>query len=211
MIKYAWALFWLLFFGFFLYKIVPKYQLLVQGLPPFYPYKTFTDKIIFSLHIFSGIMVYATGILQFTSAIRNRFISFHRKVGKLYIAFSLVCITTLYFMLPVGFCTSCRISQYIVTNLWLASIFIAYYFIRKGNVLLHQMFMISSFICAAYFVTIRVVDAFAMPFFKSITVNEDQAFLISDISVWFLPLLILWSYYLIRLKDRSAMVIDRHG
>ena len=206
--KYAWALIWLMFFGFFLFKIVPKYQLLVQGLPPFYPYKTLGQKLVFGLHIFSGIIVYACGVLQFTSSIRNRYIKFHRKVGKLYILFSLVCVATLYFMLPVGFCTSCRISQYIVTNLWLLSVLLAYYFIRKGILKLHQMFMISSFICAAYFVTIRVVDSFMMSFFKSITANEEQAFLFSDLSVWFLPLLILWSYYFIALRERSLMSIN---
>ena len=198
MSKYAWALFWLLFFGFFLYKIVPKYELLVGGLPPFYPYKTNVQKFIFGLHIFSGIVVYAAGILQFTTYIRNRYIRFHRRVGKTYILFSLLCIATLYYMLPYGFCPICRISQYIVTNLWLVFIALAYYFIRRGNVNMHRSFMISSFICAAYFVTIRVVDTFLMTAFRSITKNEEQAFLVSDISVWLIPLLIFWTYWLIK-------------
>ena len=58
--------------------------------------------------------------------------------------------------------------------------------------------MISSFICAAYFVTIRVIDAFAMGVFNSVFPNESTAFLASDIFVWLVPLLLFWMYWLIR-------------
>lgn len=43
--------------------------------------------------------------------------------------------------------------------------------------------MISSFICATYFVVIRIVDHIAMPFFRSITTDEAGAMAVSDFSV----------------------------
>ena len=137
-------------------------------------------------------------ILQFTPSIRNKYISFHRKTGKLYILSSLLCITSLYVMLPRTGCTACMPSQFTVTSLWLLFIILAYYFIKQRKIKLHQRMMISSFICAAYFVTIRVIDAFAMGVFNSVFPNESTAFLASDIFVWLLPLLLFWMYWLIR-------------
>ena len=58
--------------------------------------------------------------------------------------------------------------------------------------------MISSFICAAYFVSVRIVDKFAMPFFYSITKTEDKALLISDIAVWAVPLIIFHTVWFVR-------------
>jgi hypothetical protein len=66
--------------------------------------------------------------------------------------------------------------------------------------------MISSFICAAYFVTVRVIDKFTMPFFYSITETEDQALLVSDISVWLVPLFVFWLYWWIRDKRVESKV-----
>lgn len=98
-------------------------------------------------------------------------------------------------MIPDGTCKPCRISHVGVTSLWLVFVLLAYYFIRQSKIELHRRMMISSFICAAYFVTVRVVDNIAMPFFYSITKTEDQAFLVSDFSVWVLPLTVFWLYW----------------
>ncbi len=54
--------------------------------------------------------------------------------------------------------------------------------------------MVSSFICASYFVTIRLIDRFAMGFFNRVTKNEDDAFLYSDVAAWLVPLAIFWSF-----------------
>lgn len=195
-------IFWLLFFGFFLYKLIPKYYYFIDGLPDYMGKTELFDQCIFVLHIFSGIIVYTTAVLQFTPSIRKHNILFHRRTGKLYIVASFLCIVSLYFMIPRGLCPSCRPSQYIVTSLWLTFVLFAFYFIKQGKVLLHQRMMISSFICAAYFVTIRVVDMLAMPFFYSITDTKDQAFLVSDISVWLIPLLTFWTYWIVKKRLR---------
>ncbi|MEO6541928.1 MAG: DUF2306 domain-containing protein [Ferruginibacter sp.] len=193
------ALFWLAFFGFFLYKLIPKYQYLTDGLPDFFRKTSFFDKGIFGLHIFSGILVYSTAVLQFTPSIRNKYTSFHRATGKVYIIVSLFCITTLYFVIPAGLCNPCKISQWIVTNLWLIFVFLAYYFIRQRKIIQHKRMMIRSFVCAAYFVTIRVVDKFLMGAFNNFFPDESTAMLISDIFVWLIPLLFFEVYW--RIKD----------
>ena len=196
------AVFWFAFFGFFLYKLVPKYKYLTDDtLKHWGSYTTF-DNSIFALHIMAGILVYCTAILQFTPAIRNKYISFHRKTGKLYILSSLLCITTLYLMIPRTGCNACRPSQFTVTSLWLLFILLAYYFIKQRKIVLHQRMMISSFICAAYFVTIRVIDAYAMNIFYYLFPDESTAFLASDLFVWLVPLLLFNMYWLIKDKNK---------
>jgi uncharacterized membrane protein len=195
--------FWLVFFGFFLYKYIPNATgYLTQGFPSFAGDTWLNNRLWFALHITSGLFVYVIGIIQFTSAIRNRYVKLHRVLGKIYIICSLISILTLAFMIPYGLCKPCKISQTVVTSLWLLFVVLAYYFIRQRKIVQHQRMMISSFICAAYFVTVRVIDKFTMPFFYSITKTENQALLVSDIAVWLLPLVVFWSVWLI--KDKIA-------
>ena len=200
--KISIAVFWFAFFGFFLYKLIPKDKYLSNDTLEHWGSNTALDNSIFALHIFGGIIVYCTAILQFTPAIRNKYISFHRKTGKLYILSSLLCITTLYVMIPRTWCIACRPSQLIVTSLWLLFVVLAYNFIKQRKIVLHQRMMISSFISAAYFVTIRVVDAFAMDGFNFVFPNDSTAFLASDIFVWLVPLMLFNIYWLIKDKKK---------
>lgn len=163
------------------------------------------DNSIFALHIFSGIVVYCTAIFQFTPTIRNKYISFHRKTGKLYILASMICITTLYIMIPRTWCIGCRPSQLTVTSLWLLFITLAFYFIKQRKIVLHQRMMISSFICAAYFVTVRVIDAYTMDLFYALFPNKTTAYLASDVFVWLVPLLLFCMYWWLKDSKYNGM------
>jgi Predicted membrane protein (DUF2306). len=202
--KISVAVFWLAFFGFFLYKIIPTYNYLINDTLKHWGSNSSLDNSIFALHIFAGIIVYCTAILQFTPTIRNKYISFHRATGKLYILSSLLCIAALYVMIPRTWCIGCRPSQFIVTSLWLLFIILAFYFIKQQKIKLHQRMMISSFICAAYFVTVRVIDSFAMDTFYYLFPNKSTAYLASDVFVWLVPLLLFNIYWLIKDKKQIA-------
>ena len=207
--KIITSIFWLSFFGLFIWMAFPKLGYFSNGIPAEMGKNSSLEKIIFTIHIFSGLIVYATAVLQFTPSIRSRYIQFHRKTGKLFITASLICITSLYLMIPDGLCASCRPSHYFVTSLWLFFVLGAFYFIKQRKIEWHRRLMISSFICAAYFVTVRVVDRFAMSFFRSITKNEDQALLVSDISVWLVPLALFWTYWIWLDKMDSRVSLNR--
>jgi hypothetical protein len=88
--KISIAVFWLAFFGFFLYKLIPKYRYLTDDSLKHWGSNTTFDNSIFALHIVAGIFVYSAAILQFTPSIRKNYISFHRASGKLYIFSSLL-------------------------------------------------------------------------------------------------------------------------
>ena len=202
--KISTTVFWLAFFSFFLYKLIPKYKYLSDGTLKHWGSNTTFDNSIFALHIFAGIVVYCTAILQFTPAIRNQYIAFHRATGKLYILSSLLCITTLYIMVPKTWCIACRPSQLTVTSLWLLFITLAFYFVKQRKIVFHQRMMISSFICAAYFVTVRVIDDFGMIIFNAVFPNESAALLASDLFVWLVPLILFHLYWVIKDKMQTA-------
>ena len=201
-------IFWTIFFGAFFYFFSPTFRYIADGPPEIFRQRPLLNKFWLVLHIVSGLVVYLTGICQFIPQIRNKKLRLHRNLGKTYIIASLICITALYFVVSKTFCTSCQISQFIVNSLWLIFIVLAYYFIRNGRIILHQRFMVSSFVCAAYFVTVRLIDAFAMGFFRSITSNEFEAFLISDFAAWVVPLSLIWLFWFatsFRQKGRMAL------
>ncbi|MBK7308435.1 MAG: DUF2306 domain-containing protein [Chitinophagaceae bacterium] len=202
--KISIAIFWLAFFSFFLYKLIPKYTYLTNDTLKHWGSNSIFDNSVFAMHIFAGIIVYCTAILQFTPAIRNKYISFHRKTGKFYIFSSLLCITTLYIMIPRTWCIACRPSQLIVTSLWLLFVLLAFYFIKQRKIKLHKRMMICSFICAAYFVTVRVIDAYTMDIFYALFPNKTTAYLASDVFVWLVPLLLFNIYWFI--KDKKQRV-----
>lgn len=186
----------ILFLGLFYWMVAPKYLLVLTNDYPSYMGETLLNsRGWFVLHLIAGTIVYITGLMQFLPFIRNKYTSIHRVLGKVYIISSLLAIATLYIMLPDGLCAPCRKSQYVVTSLWLVFVLTGYYFIKKRKFVQHQLMMIRSFICAAYFVTIRLVDRFAMGPFRSIFKNEDDALLASDISVWLIPLLLFQFYW----------------
>lgn len=86
-------IFWLAFFGFFLYKYIPKaWDYTTEGFPTFAGNTWLNNRLWFALHITAGLFVYANGIIQFTSPIRNRYIKLHRLLGKIYINASFICI-----------------------------------------------------------------------------------------------------------------------
>ena len=102
----------------------------------------------------------------------------------------LYCIATI---IPV---IGMSISEFINGGLWIFFVILAYRSIRQRNVVAHQRFMISSFICASYFVTIRLVDRFCMPFFMALSNNnEELALTISDFAVFVVPLFAVWVYW----------------
>jgi len=187
--KIAIGSFWFLFFSFLLLFLILHFSgYITEGLPPSMGESFFHNRIWFGLHISSGIVVYTTGVVQFSPAIRNRNPSLHRTLGKIYILSSIICILSLYIILPNSSCVACKPSQYTVTSLWLMFVLLAYWFIRRRKIEAHKRMMISSFICAAYFVSIRIVDRLGMDVFRKLFSTEQAQYLASDIFVWALPL-----------------------
>jgi uncharacterized membrane protein YozB (DUF420 family) len=186
-------LFRIVFFVVFALLLLPTAYYFIAGFPEFVVQKDFGYQLWFGLHIVSGTVVYAIAPFQLSSSLKKGISKQHPLLGRVFVVASLVCILSLYLaILPNSFCKSCIPSQYATTTLWLLFLVLGFYSIRKRNIIYHQRFMISAFICASYFVTVRLVSLLLMGFFRWITPNEHWALLVSDVSVWFVPLLIVW-------------------
>ncbi|MGF1554985.1 DUF2306 domain-containing protein [Paucihalobacter sp.] len=176
---------WLIFFLLVLIFLIPTLGYFKSGIPEYLNRTTFLSRFWFVAHIISGLLVFALAPFQFSAAYKKRNYTQHRKLGKLYIFLSLLCILTLLVsILPKSLCESCKISQYMVTSLWLGFIIAAYVSIISKRIILHKRLMISAFICASYFVTVRIIALTSMGFFNYLTKNESQAYFISDLAVW---------------------------
>ncbi|TPV32775.1 DUF2306 domain-containing protein [Paucihalobacter ruber] len=197
---------WLIFFLLVLIFLIPTLGYFQSGIPEYLNRTSFLSRFWFVAHIISGLLVFALAPFQFSAAYRNRNYANHRRVGKFYIVLSLVCILTLFIsIVPKGLCESCKISQYMVTTLWLIFIMAAYISIINKRITLHKRLMISAFICAAYFVTVRIISLTSMGFFNYLTKNESQAYFISDLAVWLVPLTIIWINWLFQnLKEKNS-------
>jgi len=191
-------LFLAFFFGLFIYFIFPKYRFLTLGFPPYLKFENDLQKLGFVVHIVAGIVVYITGLIQFISSIRIRYPHIHRKAGKIYIATSTFCVAGLFSITTLSQSEALIASHALNGTLWMLFVVLAYLSIRRGNVTVHRRFMISSFICASYFVTVRVVDRTLMGFFNAVTDTEEMALVVSDFSVFVVPLSIVWIYWGIR-------------
>ncbi|MBH2004033.1 MAG: DUF2306 domain-containing protein [Sphingobacteriia bacterium] len=169
-LKPIFIIFWTVFAGLFLFFFFPVFGYMFNGLPERATLNTPVKKIVFSIHILCGVVVYITAFLQFAPFIRNRHMKLHRQLGKLCVAFAMVCIATLYYLIYFGKNVGRPFwpSQYTATTFWLLFTLLAVYFARQKKILWHRRFMLSGFICAAYFVTVRLIDRFCMGIFNSL-------------------------------------------
>lgn len=202
--KIAFGFFWAVFYGLLvLLLFFHFYGYITQGLPEFMGNSFLHNQIWFILHITFGLIVYLIGVFQFTPSIRNRNLKLHRTLGKIYILSSLICILSLYVILPNSSCVACKPSQYMVTSLWLVFVLLAYLSIRQRKIKHHRRMMVSSFICAAYFVSVRIVGQFGMGIFRKAFNTEQAQLLASDIFCWAAPLIVFHIYWIVRTSNKG--------
>lgn len=114
-------------------------------------------RIAFFIHVFSAIFVLLAGYTQFSNSIRIKFPQWHRRLGWLYIA------VTLLLAGPSGFIIgiyangglSSQIAFCLLAFLWMLFTAIALFKIIKKQVPSHKAWMIRSFALALSAITLR--------------------------------------------------------
>lgn len=185
------SIFWLLIIGlslwFFSTNVVPY----LTG----FRSKTFGDsffhnQIWVTMHLVGGSLALILGPMQFWKTFRNRFLSFHRLTGKVYlIGVVLIGISALRLSL-ISYCIPCRTSLFILSVLVLLASAFAYKAIKTKNIKVHRQFMIRSYVCVLSFVAVRIDDIFPLAFlFGQI---EDPIFrrTVNEYFFSFVPLLV---------------------
>ncbi len=152
--------------------------------------KYYDFKWILIAHITAGGGALILGIIQFWKKLRTYSWKLHRIIGFLYLLAILVssfCAVVLAFTTAYELNTSYAISAQVWAIVWISCTVLAYYYILKKKFLLHQEWMIRSYIVTFAFVITGLIIKTA--FFKSLGNFEDTAPWLFTLG-WFVPLFI---------------------
>ncbi len=124
----------------------------------------FNNQVWVVMHLIGGSMALLLGPTQFWPFIRNRFLSFHRVAGKIYMAgVALIGISASRLSL-VSYCVPCRISLFLLTIFAVLSTLFAWKAIKSGNLKVHRQMMVRSYVCVLAFVAVRIDDVLPLDF-----------------------------------------------
>ncbi|UUR06737.1 DUF2306 domain-containing protein [Sphingomonas glaciei] len=149
---------------------------------------------LYWLHIAGGSIVLLLGPFQFIASIRNRFRRYHRLAGYCYVAGSAAAFVGFWAIQPtipdVFF-----LSQATAITLWMLALIAAVAAARRKRMLTHQHNMTRSFVLAAYFVVVRLVDQYGLVMLEPFSSNEGARLAHSDWLAWVVPLAMVEAYY----------------
>ena len=152
------------------------------------------NAIWYFLHITGGTVVLALGPIQFIAPIRNRFRRYHRAAGYTYLVASVMAFVGIIGLLPPKFDLFFP-SQMTALILWLLCVVFAVRAARAGKFLSHQHNMARSFVLAAYFLTVRLVDRHGMWLLTPLVTSEPARMAHSDWVAWVIPLAVVEIYF----------------
>lgn len=147
-------------------------------------------KIAFYIHISSSFLVILAGLTQFSNTLLKKRPKIHRLIGKIYVA------VVLFVSGPSGMLmafyanggTLGKIAFTTLSVLWITFTFLAYRYIRKGNILEHGKWMFRSFALSLSAVTLRLLmfTVGILPFY----VDFEIVYMINGWLSWTLNLII---------------------
>jgi uncharacterized membrane protein len=135
----------------------------------------FENQIWFILHIIGATFSLFLGPIQFWGTIRKKYINYHRFAGKLYIVGSLVAGVSALRLSLINDCLGCRYSLALLSILFLLTTSLAWYSIKKKNLIAHKQFMTRSYTCALAFVFVRLNQIVPLDFLYS-SINDPEIY-----------------------------------
>jgi uncharacterized membrane protein len=114
------------------------------------------NPIWISSHLIGGTLALLFGPIQFSKWIRNKYLTFHRLTGKIYIIGAFIAGLSAIRLSLISSCLPCRVSLFILAILVLFTTFSAWWCVKNGNIKAHQQFMVRSYICILSFVAVRI-------------------------------------------------------
>lgn len=185
-------LFWAVIIGLSLWFFIDNIVMILFGYRIFIFGDTlFNNQVWVVMHLAGGTLALLLGPAQFWPSLRNRYLSFHRISGKLYMLGVLLAGISALRLSLISYCVPCRISLFILTLLALLSTWFAWKTIKAKNIKAHRQFMIRSYVCVFAFVLVRVDNLLPLTFlFGTI---EDPTFnrTVNEYFFSFVPLIIV--------------------
>jgi uncharacterized membrane protein len=146
--------------------------------------------IAFYGHIVLGGLALLIGWLQFSNKLRRKHIKLHRAIGKIYVIS--VSISGIYIALYATGGIISILGFFTLGMIWLSTTTLGFKAIKKGNIQLHEKFMIFSYAACFAAVTLRVW----LPILTSVMGEFNSAYRIVAWLCW-VPNIII-AYFIIR-------------
>ena len=150
----------------------------------------FHNQLWVVMHMVGGSMALLLGPTQFWPFIRNRFFSFHRLSGKIYIiGIALIGISAGRLSL-ISTCVPCRISLFLLMVFAVLSTWFAWRAIKARNIKTHRHMMVRRYVCVIAFVTVRIDDVFSLNFLFGEITDPTFRRVVNEYFFSFVPLII---------------------
>jgi uncharacterized membrane protein len=135
-------------------------------------------KVNFHIHIVFGAISLLIGWLQFIPKLREKKMTLHRNIGKVYIVMVIISALSGY---PICMHASGGLSAFTalmsILTLWLVVTILAYYYAIKKRIDLHKKWMLYSYACTFASVTLRI-------WLPSLTIYLGEFDKAYDIATW---------------------------
>lgn len=112
-------------------------------------------------HVAGGLLALVIGPLQFWKGFRNKYVTVHRTLGKVYlisIVVASLCATYLSWTTALAIHWTWAISLQSLGLVWFCTALMAYRFIRLRRIQLHKEWMIRSYVVTFGFVLFRYMN-----------------------------------------------------
>lgn len=169
---------------YFVWDKTPKYFVFTEE--SYGPYFWSRANWVF-VHIVFGILALLLGPFQFVPAIRNRYLTVHRWMGRTYLTSTLIAaIAGLYMASTSQVSYTYQSGLTFLALIWITTGTMAFIAIRNLNIKQHREWMIRSYVVTFGFTTFRLLDDLLV---SQIPNQPDRLGLLSW-SCWVVPLLI---------------------
>lgn len=145
----------------------------------------------FVAHILGATCSLFLGPIQFWKSIRNKYLKFHRIVGKIYVIGTLVAAVSAFRLALIFDCIACRFSLIPLSFLLFLTTALAWYTIKQKNITAHKQFMLRSYTCALAFVFVRLYQVIPLDFMFGVIGNPEIEGIVTEWMFSILPLIIL--------------------
>jgi len=193
--RLPWLLLWLVLIGLSLYFYIETIVDYAKGyVPENFKRGLFDSKIWFVAHIAGASASLLLGPLQFWPTFRTRYMTWHRRAGKVFIIGSLVGAAGAFRLNMMYACEACRYSLGILSVIWFAATIAAWWAIRNKNVKAHRQFMVRSYTASLAFVFIRLPNFLGFGSTLPFISDERQVQVTYEWLCWVIPFLIIETY-----------------
>ena len=173
--------------AYYLYRAI-IFRFYKEGIGP-----TFWDKqFLYIFHLATAIAPLIIGPIQFWTWFRNRYTSWHRFLGKIYIIGSLLGGISAFILGVLQPYRGSIVPVLILALLWMFMTTAAWITIRNKNIKAHRLFMIRSYALALTFIFLRILGDLVYKHNLLFFINSEE---IKDTTYewmsWVLPLLLV--------------------